>query len=59
MTSGIFRKIGRALSIFGVSSPEDLAERERIRALRNVSRVESEPPPNPPQQPSIERTDQK
>lgn len=59
MTSGIFRNLGRVLSIFGISSPEDLAERERIRALRNASRVKGEPPANPSQQPSIEPADQK
>lgn len=53
MPGNIFSRIGRALSIFGVSNPEDIRQIEERKALRNRPRPEADKPPNSSSQPSI------
>jgi hypothetical protein len=46
MSNGFFSKIGRALSIFGVSNPDDVRRMEARKAP--ASAVKPAPPATPP-----------
>ena len=48
MSNGIFSKIGRALSIFGVSSPEDIRRMQNRKAMPgSVKPTQPEPAATP------------
>ncbi len=58
MSNGIFSKIGRALSIFGVSSPDDIRKMEqRKTAYRSISRTPETPRPDPVSHPEEAATE--
>lgn len=44
MSNGIFSKIGRALSIFGVSSPDDIRKMEQRKMAYRSHTAETPPP---------------
>ena len=46
MSNGIFSKIGRALSIFGVSSPDDIRKMEQRKMAYRSSALAEIPPPD-------------
>lgn len=56
MPSGIMSKIGRALSVFGVSSPEDIAAQKRATASRKQAKEPANPSANPCEQTTTEKT---
>lgn len=56
MPSGIMSKIGRALSVFGVSSPEDIAAQKRVIASRKQAKEQASSSANPSEQTTTEET---